>query len=360
MPGRARARSGRCRADFREPALRLEQEAEERELCDGRAEQQILGRSQQGEERDTEEAAEQEPDRESAHDPRKALLHLPHIQEPARLSADEHEADLERDREQDQEARRDPDPAGEENQPGRDVEDGEGREAHRGDAAKSRSARRPGYEDGRAGAEDGDSDVGRGSHFARMRPGRARSRGSPRARASRRTRAPAPSAARRRRAGACRSRGLVGESVVARRRDTSSAMTPWASSGESIKSSSSTGLSTRSTEGGSSAVTDAARGAGISTASSPTCARAELDQRPIPAMHLDASFDESSRCASTAPSSMSTSPVAMRFSTARSATAASTRPGMPANTRRGARRQPGRRVRAIPPTPARRRHGRET
>ena len=33
----------RSRADFREPALRLEQEAEERELRDGRAEQQMLG-----------------------------------------------------------------------------------------------------------------------------------------------------------------------------------------------------------------------------------------------------------------------------------------------------------------------------
>ena len=64
----------------------------------------MLGRSQQGEERDREEAAEQEPDREPAHDPRKSLLHLPYVEEPAGLSADEHEAQLERDREQHQEA----------------------------------------------------------------------------------------------------------------------------------------------------------------------------------------------------------------------------------------------------------------
>ena len=125
-PGRFLRGLGRSRADFRKPPLRLEQEAEERELCSRRAEQQVLGRSQQGEERDSEEAAEEKPDREPAHDPRKSLLHLPHVQEPARLSADEHESHLERDREQHQEDRRDPDSAGHEDQPGRGVEDGDG------------------------------------------------------------------------------------------------------------------------------------------------------------------------------------------------------------------------------------------
>ena len=46
-------------------------------------------------------------------------------------------------------------------------------------------------------------------------------------------------------------------SVAARRRDTSSAITPWASSGHSTSSSSSTDWSTRRTSVGSSAVTDA-------------------------------------------------------------------------------------------------------
>ena len=82
-------------------------------------------------------------------------------------------------------------------------------------------------------------------------------------------------------------------SVVARRRDTSSAITPWASSGQSTRSSSSTAWSTRRTSVGSSAVTDAVRGAGTSTASSPTVAPGpELDERAVAAVHPDAALDD--------------------------------------------------------------------
>ena len=63
-------------------------------------------------------------------------------------------------------------------------------------------------------------------------------------------------------------------------------MTPWASSGHSIRSSSSTVWSTRRTSVGSRAVTDAVRGAGSSTASSPTVAAGtELDDRALAAVH---------------------------------------------------------------------------
>ena len=124
---------------------------------------------EQGEERDAEEAAEEEPDRESAHDPREPLLHLPHVQESAGLAADEHEPHLERDREQHEEDRRHPDSAGDEDQPGRGVEDGDAEEAHRRDANESRPAGRPGDERGRAGAEDGDGDVGRGQPLRSVR-----------------------------------------------------------------------------------------------------------------------------------------------------------------------------------------------
>ena len=44
-------------------------------------------------------------------DPWEALLHLPHVEQPARLSADEHEPDLERDREEHEEHRRHPAPS---------------------------------------------------------------------------------------------------------------------------------------------------------------------------------------------------------------------------------------------------------
>ena len=91
-----------------------------------------------------EEAAEEKPDREPAHDPRKPLLHLPHVEEPAGLAADEHEPHLERDREQHEEDRRHPDAAGHEDQPGREVEDGDAEEAHRRDANQSSSGAPPG------------------------------------------------------------------------------------------------------------------------------------------------------------------------------------------------------------------------
>ena len=169
---------GRSRTDFRKPPLRLEQEADERDLCGRRAEQQVLGRSEQGEEWYAEEAAEEEPDRESTHDAWKPLLHLPYIQESPRLAADEHESHLERDREQHQERRGDPDSAGHENQPRRGVEEGDGEEAYRRDTnepafaepperrVRTRRCRRRRWRC-----------RSRATILLRTRPGRARSRG---------------------------------------------------------------------------------------------------------------------------------------------------------------------------------------
>ena len=271
--GRALRGLGRSRADFRKPPLRLEQEAEKRELCDRRTEQQVLGRAQQGQEGESEEAAEEEPDREPAHDPWKSLLHLPHVQEPARLSADEHEPQLERDREQHQQACRHPDSAGHEDQPRRGVEDGDAEEARRGDANQPRAPRRPGDQRGRSGPEDGDGDVGRRQPLRSVRVEEERVRRDDderehHAERERLSRQQGDDAA----LGCVAHDAWSANSVVARRRDTSSAITPWASSGQSMRSSSSTAWSTRRTSVGSSAVTDAARGAGTSTASSPTVA----------------------------------------------------------------------------------------
>ena len=91
----------------------------------GRGEHQLLGRAEQREERDPQQAAEEEPDREPRHDAREALLHLPHVEEPARLATDEHEAKLERDRKRDEQHRRDPDATGDEDHPRRGVHGGE-------------------------------------------------------------------------------------------------------------------------------------------------------------------------------------------------------------------------------------------
>ena len=90
-------------------------------------------------------------------------------------------------------------------------------------------------------------------------------------------------------------RSLVATGVCgsARRRATSAAITPNASSGQSARRSSSTSLSTRRTSVGSSAVTDAARGSGTSAASSPTvCARPQLDERLVTAVHANAALDD--------------------------------------------------------------------
>ena len=57
-------------AYLRKPALRHEQETEEGELCGRGRQEQVLRRPEQGEERDAEEPADQEPDREARHDPR--------------------------------------------------------------------------------------------------------------------------------------------------------------------------------------------------------------------------------------------------------------------------------------------------
>ena len=58
-----------------------------------------------------EQAADEEPHREAGHDAWEQLLHLAHVEQPARLPADEHEPELERDREEDEEDRRHPDAA---------------------------------------------------------------------------------------------------------------------------------------------------------------------------------------------------------------------------------------------------------
>ena len=133
-------RTGRPRLG--EASLGCEQEADERELRDRRGEQQVLGRPEQGEQRDAKEAAEQESHGEAGHDARKPLLEHAHVEEPSCLSADEHEPHLERDREQDEEERRNPGTARHEDRPGRGVEDGEGDEARRRDPNESRSPRR--------------------------------------------------------------------------------------------------------------------------------------------------------------------------------------------------------------------------
>jgi hypothetical protein len=94
-----------------------QQESKERELCRGRREEQVLGRSEQRQQWDRDDAADEEAHREPRHDPWKQLLHLAHVEQPAGLPADEHEADLERDRERDEEDPRHPVTAGDEDRP---------------------------------------------------------------------------------------------------------------------------------------------------------------------------------------------------------------------------------------------------
>ena len=81
---------------------------EEGEFRSRGRQEQVLRRPEQGEEGDAEEPADQEPDREARDDPWEELLHLAHVEQPARLPADEHEPDLERDRERHEEHRRHP------------------------------------------------------------------------------------------------------------------------------------------------------------------------------------------------------------------------------------------------------------
>ena len=102
----------------------------------------MLRRPEQSEQRNPEEAADQEAHRESRHDAGEELLHLPHIEQSTRLPADEHEADLECDREEDEEECRNPDAAGDEDQPRCSVERRQGAENGRRDANESRAARR--------------------------------------------------------------------------------------------------------------------------------------------------------------------------------------------------------------------------
>ena len=114
-------------------------------------------------------------------------------------------------------------------------------------------------------------------------------------------------------------------------RPTSTAITPWASSGQSASRSSSTALSRRRRSVGSSAVTDAVRGWGTRAASSPTVTPGPSSTSVSPPRWTRTRPSTMAyRCASTAPSSISTSPGAARTSVVASATAASTRPGTPA------------------------------
>ena len=70
-------------------------------------------------------------------------------------------------------------------------------------------------------------------------------------------------------------------------------MTPWASSGQSARSSSRTVLSRRRASVGSRAVTDAARGCGHERRElTDRRARAQFDERLLAAVHADASFDD--------------------------------------------------------------------
>ena len=93
------------------------QESKERELRRGRREEQVLGRSEQRQQWDLDGAADEEAHREPRHDPWKELLHLAHVEQPAGLPADEDEADLDGDREHDEESPRHPLTPGDEDRP---------------------------------------------------------------------------------------------------------------------------------------------------------------------------------------------------------------------------------------------------
>ena len=88
--------------DLREPPLGHDQQPQERDLGEGGGDQHVLRRPQQREKRDAQEAAQEEPNREAGDDPREAFFHLAHVKQPAGLPADEDEADLESDREEDE------------------------------------------------------------------------------------------------------------------------------------------------------------------------------------------------------------------------------------------------------------------
>ena len=170
---------GRSRADLREPPLRREQEAEERELREPSS-----------------------PSSRCSVDPSRARSGMP--RRPPRRNPTENPPTIRGNRSficrtsrsrpacppmntnpiwsaignSTRRAAETQTPPADEDQPGRGVEDGEGREAHRRDANEPRSAGRPRDERGRGGAEDGDARCrSRAATSLRMRRGRARSRG---------------------------------------------------------------------------------------------------------------------------------------------------------------------------------------
>ena len=129
----------------------------------------MLRRPEQGEQRDAEQPADQEPDGEVRHDAREALLHLPHVEQPACLPADEHESDLERNREGNEEHCRHPDATGDEDRPRDGVENCEAAECRRRDTNETGATRCPGDERGRAAADHRDRDVRRGQPLGAVR-----------------------------------------------------------------------------------------------------------------------------------------------------------------------------------------------
>ncbi len=155
-------RVGLRRPYLRKPALRHEQETEEGELRGRGRQEQVLRRPEQGEEGDAEEPADQEPDREARDDAWEELLHLAHVEQPARLPADEHEPDLERDREGHEEHSRHPRAVRHENHPRDGVEGREAAERRRRDANEAGAACGTGDERRRAAADHRDRDVRRG------------------------------------------------------------------------------------------------------------------------------------------------------------------------------------------------------
>ena len=125
--------------------LRRQHEPGERRLGDRRREQQLLRPTGHGDQPATEQAPGDGPDREAGHDPREAALDPGDVEEPAGLPADEHEAELDQDREQHEQRHGHP------------------------RAVAARGDEPGGADDGRGSAEDDDRDAARGRTAARCR-----------------------------------------------------------------------------------------------------------------------------------------------------------------------------------------------
>ena len=243
----------------------------------------------------TEQAADDRPDREARHDPREAGLDPGDVEEPARLPADEHEAELDQDREEHQQRHRHPGGvAARGDEPG-DTEPNRGRTEHgQGDAHEVEALRRAGDGAGHddPGRPDGDvrgREPGRAVRVEEHRVGDDAEQRGHRAEHEGLARQPG-------RSPACNAghAGVVSASGCARSRTiaTSAPMIPFASSGRSASSSSRTGRSIRSRVAGPSAVTDAERGSGTSAASSPTVRPGtELDDGSLAPVHAQSAPD---------------------------------------------------------------------